>query len=140
MVRVIFLLSVNDPIYRGQLIAASVSGDKWTANGRGSRITDREMVELAQDLHGWTESVYRFGCAFIHLSALHDYQDRDPLGIIPPEEREAILKHMRYYHGLPSRSDVTARDLIPYIPAVFDKISTNLECYLKDLESGEDLK
>jgi hypothetical protein len=139
MVRVIFLLSVSDPIYRRQLVEASVSGDKWTANGKSARITDKEMVDLAQNLHGWTESVYKFGCAFVHLSALHDYQDRDPLGMIPSEEKEAILKHMRYYHGIPSRADITAHDLIPYLPMVFDKVSTNLECYLQDLESGEDL-
>ena len=36
-------------------------------NGRG-RVTDREMVDLANRLQGWTASVYEFGRGFIHLS------------------------------------------------------------------------
>ena len=48
----------------------------------GRVITDKEMVELAQELQGWTESVYKFGCAFIHLSGLHDYNSRDPLSLV----------------------------------------------------------
>jgi hypothetical protein len=36
-------------------------------------MTDREMIVIAHELQGWTQSVYKFGCAFIHLSSLHDY-------------------------------------------------------------------
>src|SRR5262249_40018997 len=76
MVRVIFLLSIGDRPYRQQLIDGSVNGEKWTVKGKKACITDREMVELAQTLQGWTQSVYKFGCAFIHLSSFHDYQHR----------------------------------------------------------------
>jgi hypothetical protein len=79
LVRVIFLLAQTDRAYRTKLIEASVSGKKWTANGPRRQITDREMIDLADTLHGWTKSVYSFGCAFIHLSSLHDYRMRDPL-------------------------------------------------------------
>src|SRR5438094_8355770 len=65
MVRVIYLLSIADKPYRQQLIDASANGEKWTAKGKKACITDREMVELAQSLHGWTRSVYKFGCAFL---------------------------------------------------------------------------
>lgn len=137
MVRVIFLLSIADRPYRRDLIDASANGKKWTVNGKSAPITDREMVELAQTLHGWTKSVYRFGCAFIHLSSCHDYEHRDPLLALPADEKSAILKHMRLYHGAPEGADPTFDDLLPYLPAVFDKVARNLECYVQKLEAEE---
>lgn len=56
MVRVIYLLD-KDIARRTQLIDESVSGKKW------SRVTDKEMVDLSQNLQGWTRSVYKFGCS-----------------------------------------------------------------------------
>ncbi len=79
LVRVVFLLAQGDRHCRHQLIGDVVSGRKWTRSGSLKPITDREMVDLANALHGWTKSVYAFGCAFIHLSHLHDYQTRGPL-------------------------------------------------------------
>jgi hypothetical protein len=82
MVRVVYLLTIPDMILRDELIKASVEGNQWeltTTKGKKRRVTDKEMVELANHLQGWTRSVYRFGCAFIHLSNFHDYQDRDPM-------------------------------------------------------------
>ncbi len=135
MIRVIFLLSQSDMAYRDELIQASVEGNQWIARGKKRRITDKEMVELANELHGWTESVYRFGCAFIHLSGFHDYRERDPMDMISEEEKQAILKHMRHYHGGPGQANPTFKDVIPYLPMAFEKIASNLECYAKDLEA-----
>lgn len=133
MVRVVYLLS-QEPSRRAILIEASVNGNLWVQpSGRG-RVTDREMVELAQRLQGWTRSVYTFGCAFIHLSNLHDYNDRDPMSLLPAEECEAILDHCRYYHGGPEGSAFI--DLLPYLPSVLEKVSGNLKCYLEQLHEG----
>src|SRR5437879_5017325 len=137
MVRVIYLLSIADKPYRQQLVDASVKGAKWTAKGKSACITDREMVELAQSLHGWRQSVYKFGCAFIHLSSFHDYEHRDPLLALPKNEKAAILKHMHAYHGGPTVSDPTFEDLLPYLPQVFEKVASNLECYVKQLKVEE---
>lgn len=137
MIRVIFLLAQNDMAYRNDLIEASVSGKKWTAKGLCRRITDREMVELANKLHGWTHSVYQFGCGFIHLSNLHDYRNRDPLAQIAQVERAAILEHLRYYHGGPSNPLPTFDDLAPLLPNVFEKIADNLGFYLRQIENHE---
>jgi hypothetical protein len=139
MIRVIFVLSVTDKTYRQQLIDASVNGEKWTAKGKKACITDREMVELAQSLQGWTQSVYKFGCAFIHLSSFHDYAHRDPLLALPNDEKTAILKHMRDYHGGPAGANPSFEDLLPFLPQVFEKVASNLECYLKELEAGKSL-
>ncbi len=136
MVRVIFLLRQDLP-RRDRLIAAAVQGERWTRESSRSAVTDREMVNIADQLTGWTKSVYKFGCAFIHLSNLHDYNDRDPLRALPLEEREDLLNHCRYYHGGPSVGSDTLDDLVPYLPAVLDKISGNLECYLKQLANQE---
>lgn len=134
MVRVIYLLSVTDRERRRELLARAVAHQPWLT--KGARVTDREMVELADKLQGWTKSVYRFGCAFIHLSAFHDYAHRDPLAMIPDVEREAILAHMRYYHGGPTSNHPSFETLGSYLPSVFEKIASNLEHYVKELEGG----
>ena len=88
-VRVIFLLSQCDHRLRTQLLEQAVCGEAWTVptpNGKLKKVRDREMVDLAQGLHGWTQLVYRFGCSFIHLSDLHDYQARDPFNLLRFED------------------------------------------------------
>lgn len=139
LVRVIFLLAQTDRAYRARLIKASVSGKKWTANGSRRRVTEREMVDLADSLHGWTKSVYSFGCAFIHLSSLHDYRMRDPFRQVSKGERDAILGHLRYYHGGLTQPSPTFDDIVPFLPSVLNKIADNLKCYLKQLENDEEL-
>ncbi|MGK2958776.1 MAG: hypothetical protein ACSLFB_10340 [Acidimicrobiales bacterium] len=132
MVRVIYLLS--QPVERrNSLISQSVGGEKWRQDNSKGSITDKEMVDLAQKLNGWTLSVYKFGCAFIHLSALHDYESRDPIGLLPPNERNDLIQHCRYYHGGPIQDNPSFKDFVPYLPDVFKKISSNLKCYLADL-------
>lgn len=133
LVRVIYLLEQR-PSRRAELIGASVRGERWRRHNSPAPVTDREMVDLAQSLQGWTQSVYKFGCAFIHLSALHDYNDRDPFTLLPAAEKADILEHCRSYHGGPIGETVGFGELIPFLPRVFEKIADNLECYLKELE------
>jgi hypothetical protein len=136
MIRVIYLLN-QEPERRELLIEASVNGEKWAKERSRARVTDKEMVDLAQTLQGWTQSVYKFGCAFIHLSNLHDYNDRDPLIHLPVQERSDILEHCRSYHGGPSSNNAGFDALVPFLPRVLEKIARNLECYLAALENGE---
>jgi hypothetical protein len=137
MVRVIYLLSVADKSYRQQLIDASVNGDRWTAKGKRTLITDHEMVELAQSLHGWTKSIYEFGCKLIHLSSFHDYENRDPLISLPIGEKTVILQYVQDHYGCPEVADPTVEDILPYLPQVFQKVADNLEYYVKQLEAQE---
>lgn len=139
MVRVIYLLSLG-PAERDRLIEDTLSGVRWeisTARGRKKMVTDKEMVDVAQNLEGWTLSVYRFGCAFIHLSDFHNHLARDPFMALPNEEREDVLAHMRHYHGGPASDFPSLDEILCYIPRVFEKIASNLECYLKNLERAE---
>lgn len=140
LVRVVFLLAQSDRKYRHRFIGDAVSGRKWTRTDSRKPITDREMVDLTDTLHGWTKSVYGFGCAFIHLSHLHDYQTREPLDQIPEADKIAILGHLRYYHGGPNGSAPRFSDIVALLPAVFTKIADNLECYLKQLEKDEGIE
>ena len=135
MVRVIYLLAQPSD-RRSLLIEASVRGEKWTQQNSKKTVTDKEMVDLSQSLQGWTGSVYKFGCAFIHLSHLHDYNTNDPLSQLPVGERMDILEHCRNYHGGPTSSEPTFFDLVPYFPRVLKKIAENLEYYLERLENG----
>ena len=140
LVRVIYLLRLDDASERARLVRAAVDGKRWTKrNGRGL-VTDRSMVEVAQQLNGWTRSVYEFGCAFIHLSSYHDYMSRDPLDGLDDTERQQILRHMRYYHGGPVSDSPSFQELACYLPDVFRKIQDNLEGYLESLERGESLE
>lgn len=134
LVRVVYLLHVSDDARRADLVRDAVEGIQWTQPQSRRRVTDREMAELANGLNGWTLSVYKFGCAFIHLSSFHDYRERDPMEMISQDEREAILSHMRHYHGGPCENRPSFEELAFFLPAVFQKISSNLECYLKQLE------
>lgn len=143
MVRVIWLLSVEDKAQRECLIHATLAGQKWkvtSSNGKVRTITEREMVELAQRLQGWTLSVYKFGCAFIHLSDFHNHTVQDPFKRLPAPERRDILHHMRNYHGGPLDVDPDIEALARFLPQVFEKIAGNLACYLKSLEEGTTTK
>ena len=143
MVRVIYLLSVSDLSERKRLIGQTIDGNKWTVEtqkGKQRQIADREMVELANQLQGWTKSVYKFGCAFIHLSSRHAYNSKTPFKSLSDTEKEDILSHMRHYHGGPNSDSPSFEELATYFPLVFEKITSNLECYLKELESNQTIE
>jgi hypothetical protein len=65
------------------------------------------MVDLAARLHGWTQNVYAFGCGFIHLSAFHDYADRDPFDLLTPDDRKIIGHYSKTITGSPWRTRQT---------------------------------
>lgn len=135
LIRCVFLLAIKDRSYRSRLVADTVNGRVWRHGDGKGKIADREMVELSNKLHGWTRSVYSFGCAFIHLSKFHDYQDRNPLSTLESAELAAINHHLSYYHGVTVNPETQLYELARVLPAVFQKIGSNLECFVKDLEA-----
>jgi hypothetical protein len=132
MVRVIFLLNQTLD-ERNHLINLTLDGKKWKHRSK-AQVTDKQMVELADTLNGWTNSVYKFGCAFIHLSTFHDYAFNDPFENLELNEINSIKTHLNNYHGFPITTDLTMNSISFYLPKVFDKIEGNLECYIKHLE------
>ncbi len=140
MVRVIFLLNIEDLDERRRLISLTLDGQKWTLqtqNGKQRKVTDRDMVDIANDLQGWTSSVYNFGCAFIHLSNFHDYSASNPFDALSSTEQRDILHHMRHYHFGPYTDHPSFNELAFYFPDVYRKIASNLESYVKNLESNQ---
>ncbi|OFY51335.1 MAG: hypothetical protein A2W85_03675 [Bacteroidetes bacterium GWF2_41_31] len=133
MVRVIFLLSQTID-ERNHLISLTLSGQKWRLRSN-AQVTDKQMVELADTLNGWTKSVYKFGCAFIHLSTFHDYAFNDPFENLGLDEINSIKTHLNYYHGFPMTDGLTMSSISFYLPRVFDKIESNLESYIQSLEA-----
>jgi len=137
MIRVIYLLGITDLTERRRLIESTLRGKKWkvqTPKGKWRLVTDREMVDFAQQLEGWTQSVYKFGCAFVHLSDYHNHFVDDPFDKLKEAERQDVLSHMRHYHGGPCHDNPDMAELALYMPRIFRKILDNLECYLKQLE------
>lgn len=86
----------------------TLNNQPWSivkAKGKIKKVTDREMVELSSELFEWTRSVYKYGCAFIHLSGLHG--ETNPLSKIDTMDRRDLLEHMRRYHGGPVSDNPT---------------------------------
>jgi hypothetical protein len=136
LIRVLYLLSIPDLEERNRLMACTVNGERWkitTPKGKEAVVTDAMMVETSQQFEGWARSVYKFGCAFIHLSNFHGYNASNPLDTVSDEEKKDVLDHMRYYHGGPQSDNPTFQELADYFPRVFEKIKGNLECYLDSL-------
>lgn len=142
MVRAIYLLQIGDRAERRRLMDDTLNNRRWkvaTVNGKMADVTDKDMVALANQLHGWALSVYRFGCAFIHLSSYHDRQAVDPFLSLDPTEQNDILSHLRYYHHGLHGVNVTFEDIAVLLPMVHLKIRDNLRCEIEALESERGL-
>ena len=119
-----------------RLMEQSAKGKKWekvSAKGKYSRITDREMVNLASRLGGWEKLIYDFGCKLVHLSNFHIYQTNDPVASLPIEERERLIEYLKSYHSYPKTS-ISMQDVADYLPEVMAKLSRNVESCIKRLE------
>lgn len=79
-VRVIYLGQISDFNERERLMSQTLSGEKWilTSNNKLKQITEKDMVDKANELKGYVHYVYKFGCGFIHLSDFHDYATTNP--------------------------------------------------------------
>jgi len=140
MIRVIYLLNISTLIKRESFIKQTLDGKKWSyinQNGKKQNVTDKNMVDLANDLNGWTQNVYKFGCSFTHLSNFHNYSAEDPFKSLPDSEKDNIINQMQSYHGVHLTRESSLLEIIPYLPNVMNKISSNFECYIKDLENNQ---
>lgn len=136
LVRTVFLLS-NDLGTRRHLIEQTLHNVRWTLPGTRTLVTDRDMVNLANRLHGWTNSVYKLGCAFIHLSPLADYRNTNPFDQLSVEETRDIMQHMHQYHDFPLNAPLNMETVGPYLQRVFNKVKMNLEWYINRLQENQ---
>lgn len=135
LVRAVFLLS-KDLTTRQHFISQTLHNTKWTLPNSRTVVTDRTMVDLTDRLHGWTNSVYKLGCAFIHLSPMAGYRNSNPFQQLEQTEINDIKQHLHYYHGFQLHDDLNMNTVSPYLLRVLDKVSSNLECYIEYLENN----
>lgn len=134
MIRVIFLLNESNLSIRNHFINQTLNNTKWTLPNSRTIVTDRYMVDLANTLHGWTQSVYKLGCAFIHLSPMSDYKNENPFLQLSQNEIHDIMLHLNHYHGFPLTNNLTIESVTPYLLKVFTKVFDNLKYYIDELE------
>ena len=139
MVRVMFLLSISDLTLREHFISQTLNGAKWSYPNTNKIVTDKQMVDLANQLYGWTLFVYKLGCAFIHLSAMAYYKNSNPFLCLSVSERNDIKQFLHQYHDFPLELELNLENIIPYFDKVFNKVSGNLKCYIEDLRHNKQL-
>lgn len=133
MVRVIFL-SNQSLAEKNHLINQTLSGKQWRYKETNAKITDRNMVDLSDRIiDGWVNSVYTFGCSFIHLSSFHDYAINDPFLQMNSSDIAVIKGFLNKYHNFPLSEELNMQSIEPYLPLVFEKIKGNLVYELNKL-------
>lgn len=121
-----------------KLIELSVQGEEWgrvNAKGKKIRIQDREMINLAEHLGGWEQLIYNIGCKLIHLSKFHLYKTEDPVALLSQEDQDAIAGYLTSYHGYEGGT-ISMKIFVQYMPNVMEKLFSNVEFYMEELESG----
>ena len=135
-IRVMYLGRISDFDERKRLMNQTLSGEKWTVltqNNKWKQVTDKDMVEKANEFYGYIQYVYKFGCASIHLSDFHDYAIKNPFDKLNDTEKYDIKKYLNEYHKFPIEFELTVENISDYIPDVFEKISSNLACYFNQI-------
>lgn len=100
----------------------------------GKRITDRAMSDIAG---GWVELAYSMGCAIAHLSYLHDDDPSSDFALVLGDLSDEVEAYLETYHERPISGNLRLDTIWPYLPAVFEKISSNIEYYLEGLVEQE---
>ncbi len=136
LIRVFYLLACDDIAERETYITQTLNNDRMRNRLTGKYITDRDMVERFNKLQGWPKYVYNFGCGFIHLSNMIDYKHINPFDNLTNGEKTEIVKYMHQYHGYPQNQPLNMESVVPYLPAIFEKITSNLSYYIEDLENS----
>jgi len=136
LIRAMYLLRQDLP-ERERLVELTLNGERWRQQNKRQFITDREMVGLANELEGWSEYVYKFGCAFIHLSDLHGSDNKPLADRLSDDEKKAIRYYVQHYHSVDFSNEITLDELLEVSDRIFDKIRSNLECYLDHLVQGD---
>lgn len=136
LIRVLHILLQQEEPNRISFIDDCLQGKRWN-------ITDASMVSEANKLHGWEKMVYKFGCSFIHLSNLCDFNAINLVETLTEQERCDIVDYINVYHFWDKTekfpNSFTVEDILPQLPNIFKKIADNLEYYLEKLESNETL-
>lgn len=136
LVKAVFLIDQDIPT-RLYFIEQTLNNNRWTYPNTRTLVTDRHMVDKADKLWGWTASVYKLGCAFIHLSPMANYKNENPFLQLTDDEIRNVKQHLHTYHGFPLSNDLSMITVSPYLLKVLTKVAGNLECYIQDIENNK---
>lgn len=139
-IRLMYLGRISDISERERLMNQTLNGEKWkvqTVNHKWKSVTDREMVEKATELKGYIQFVYKFGCAYIHLSDFHNYKTENPFEKLSFSQQFDIKMYLNQYHGFSQQNELTVSNISPLLLNVFDKISSNMACYYSEILNDE---
>ncbi len=118
---------------RDKLCGDALSGARWQRRSEKGKLTDIRDVEFhtgANDNHSWVSLAYEYSSKFIHLTIFWDYGVSDPVVTMPEKDRLELASYLSSYHGFPGH-DLKMNDLFEYLPQVFEKIRSNIECYVE---------
>ena len=135
-IRIIYLGRLNSVQERERLINLTFNDEKWntlTVNSNMKIITDKDMVDIASEVKGYVQYLYKFGCGFIHLSNFHNYQNENPFKKLKLNEQIDIKFYLHQYHGFSIENNLTIESIENLIPKIFDKISQNMLYYNEQL-------
>lgn len=126
-----FSVPLND---RDELCRDVMSGARWqqrTPKGKLTDIRDIDFHNYAKDSHSWISLAYKYSSKFIHLTNFWHYEVSDPITTMPADEKLEIISYLEKYHGFLG-SDLKMNDLFDYLPQVFEKICSNIKCYVEE--------
>jgi len=102
--------------------------NRFFASGKWPN-TDSNMVKSMSRSLGWTEHIYEFCCAFVHLSPYHDWASDDTIPNLTQDKRHLIVNAIRsqqYDPTLVIDENFGFTDLILFAPHIFNKLRDNL--------------
>lgn len=139
-IRIIYLGRLNSIEERERLINLTFNDEKWnklTLNNKSRNITDKDMVNIASEVKGYVQYLYKFGCGFIHLSNYHNYKIKNPFDRLSLSEQIDIKFYLHQYHGFSIQNDLTIEGIEDLIPNIFEKVSQNMLYYNDQLLNNE---
>ena len=81
--------------------------------------------------------VYKLGCAFIHLSAMVYYKNSNPFCFYLFQKEMTSQGFYINIISFPLELELNLENIIPYLDKVFNKVSSNLACYIEDLRQNK---
>lgn len=133
-IRTLYLLHKDD-FEKEKLLSEFFNNMQWR-NSKNKRVTDREIVKFANTIGGGWESIsYKFACSFVHLSVLHNWNDKDIMNLVQ-EDKYTVVNYINQYHNANLSYDCTFESILKYAPEIFKKIKDNMEYYLLELEKS----
>ena len=91
---------------------------------------DWKLVAKLSENIGWAHHIYKFCCAFIHLSPYHDWASNNDIPHLTADIRQSIVQDIgmqNYDPLLTITEDFGFEELIPFAPHILKKLRDNMK-------------